>query len=72
MVDDGVRFSPTDADETEAVDTLRYILDRSHVRLDANVRDKLPAMDGNLLLVENDWILGKLVVQIKKLSKKKP
>lgn len=66
--DNRVRFSPSDSDETDAVITLRYIVDRSRVRIDSQERDKLPAMDGDIYLVEDDWILGKLVVQIKKLS----
>lgn len=61
-------FPPTDSAESDAVTIFKYLLDTDVVKFDANTRDKIPAVDGDLYLVdENDQIKGKLLAQVKKL-----
>lgn len=62
-------FPETDSAETEAVTIFRYLLDTDKVKFDANTRDKIPAVDGDLYLVDedNNQIKGKLLAQVKKL-----
>lgn len=62
------RFPDTDTAETDAVTIFKYLLDQDHVKFDANERDKIPAVDGDLYLVdETNQITGKLLAQVKKL-----
>ena len=69
MVEDRTAsFPETDTAETEAVDILSYLLNTEKVKFDANTRDKIPAVDGDLYLVDEDnSIHGKLLAQVKKL-----
>jgi hypothetical protein len=61
-------FPETDSDETDAVNIFRYLLDTDVVKFDANTRDKIPAVDGDLYLVDEDnQAEGKLLAQVKKL-----
>lgn len=65
------QFPNTDTAEAKAVNVLESLLKTSRVKSEINTRDKLPAEDGALYLVdENSSITGKLTVQVKKLPSK--
>lgn len=62
------QFPNTDTAEAKAVNVLKSLLKTEKVKSEINTRDKLPAEDGALYLVdENNSITGKLTVQVKKL-----
>jgi len=62
------QFPNTDTAEADAVNVLESLLKTKRVKSEINTRDKLPAEDGALYLVdENNSISGKLTVQVKKL-----
>lgn len=62
------QFPNTDTAEAKAVNVLESLLKTERVKSEINTRDKLPAEDGALYLVdENNSITGKLTVQVKKL-----
>lgn len=62
------QFPNTDTAEANAVNVLESLLKTERVKSEINTRDKLPAEDGALYLVDEDnSITGKLTVQVKKL-----
>lgn len=62
------RYSPTDTQETESIDTFKSLIDHSKVKPDIKERNTIPNIDGYVELVDDGGSpCGKLEVQIKKL-----
>lgn len=66
-------YSHTDGAENQAVATFVSLLDHEKVKADIKTRDKIPNIDGYLDLVDETFrSIGKVEVQIKKLSEVDP
>lgn len=69
MDDRTAKFPDTDSAETDAITIFKYLLDTDQVKFDASERDKIPAVDGDLFLVDEDnKIEGNLLAQVKRIK----
>lgn len=65
-------FSPTSTAESQSIKTLEYIIDDEFVKVDLKSGDKIPNIDGYLILADKEQVkIGTLEVQVKTLRKSK-